>query len=126
MMRRITLVAAVTFAADPALAGAAVAEDMNDCPRGRFCIWEDANFSGDMKAWSGSDRDYANNVWPGTTDGLDNEASSLWNRHACSVGVYDRAGASGEFEVHLSGASDGNLGNNDVGADEISAHQMIC
>lgn len=99
---------------------------MSDCISGRFCIFENNDFnagaSNNIVHWSSGDGDYTNNSWPNTTDSIDNETSSIYNRTLVSVRLYQHVGYSGDYSEFTSGASDGFLANNTIGDNRASSH----
>jgi hypothetical protein len=76
-------------------AGAAVNDQY--CTSSEMCLYENINYSPvHVHQWTGDDLDYNNNVWYGSNDHLDNEASSVENLGVyCGVTLYQNVGATG-------------------------------
>lgn len=54
---------------------------MSQCSGGRFCVWENANYSAGFDSWGASQND-----WP--LFGLENDDDSVWNRENTRTLVY--------------------------------------
>jgi hypothetical protein len=88
--------AAIAFSVAPVQAeeSADAAIQAGSCASGRFCMWEDANYSGSKYAnWAptGVNQKYQLDGWDG-----DNEISSLINNTRYDIRVYDNDDYSGE------------------------------
>ncbi|MER6096005.1 peptidase inhibitor family I36 protein [Streptomyces sp. NPDC001728] len=91
-----TTAALLATTAGLALAASAGAAD---CPNGEFCVWQDANFSGQRANWSGDDGWWES--WISDTD-------SSWANHGISgpgikdhVKVYESAWQGGSMTICL-------------------------
>jgi hypothetical protein len=108
----------------------AAASGLEDCPASRFCIWENRNFNldadGGMIAFNASDSNYTNNSWPQTTDGINDEVSSWYNRENVDVWLRQEASCNdGQFTIASPGEKEGDITDSDpgqVGDNEASAH----
>ncbi|GLW13068.1 hypothetical protein Misp01_81960 [Microtetraspora sp. NBRC 13810] len=82
-IRRLEIVTAKADIAVSAVSGTATATfDRNGlCEDGEFCLCQDENPTARTSVieWTGPDTDYQDNMWFGTTDGIDNEAGEVWN-----------------------------------------------
>lgn len=131
-VRKAGIAAAITFAVAGTASGVAFAGNDNKCShkQDEFCLYENNDFNkGNTKhvrQWTGDDYDYRNNAWYNSNDGLDNEASSVWNRTGCRVTLYQHVGGTGARTTFSSGARDGFLANNNIGDNRASAHNIRC
>ncbi|MER5832634.1 peptidase inhibitor family I36 protein [Streptomyces sp. NPDC002130] len=89
-----------------------------DCPRGEFCVWQNANFSGQRANWSGDDRWWES--WIADTD-------SSWANHGISgpgikdhVRVYSRASLGGHMTICLTPGQE--VGYNGAANDQGDSH----
>jgi hypothetical protein len=93
------------------------------CDPNEFCLYRDSNRTGPVKDYASGvdDNTYVGNTWPIVGGGVNDEASSVWNRTACKVRVYQHADQNGSGRTVDSGAWT-NLGGTPVGNDEASSH----
>ncbi|GAA3684392.1 hypothetical protein GCM10022224_056320 [Nonomuraea antimicrobica] len=127
-MRRAGFVVLTVVAATAALSTTAQAAPKNgSCETGEFCVYENYNRSGGIVDWTGPDTNYKDNSWFGTTDGIDNETSSAWNRKACQVQLWQHVGGSGAVARISAGRIIDNVRDDtDLGDNMASAHTMSC
>ncbi|MFJ4537273.1 peptidase inhibitor family I36 protein [Streptomyces tibetensis] len=115
--RLFTAVAAVFLLLAGALTTAGTA-GAADCPRGEFCVWQNADFSGQRANWSGDDRWWES--WIADTD-------SSWANHGISgpgikdhVRVYSSAGLGGHMTICLTPGQE--VGYNGAANDRGDSH----
>ncbi|MEU9570917.1 peptidase inhibitor family I36 protein [Streptomyces massasporeus] len=89
-----------------------------DCPSGEFCVWENADFSGQRANWSGDD---------GWWESWIADADSSWANHGVSgpgikdhVKVYSSAGQGGQMTICLTPGQEVNY--NGVANDRGDSH----
>ncbi|MGP4027408.1 peptidase inhibitor family I36 protein [Actinomadura sp. 3N407] len=123
---------AMTISAVPANAGAD-----GKCGKGWVCLYENEDFNQDasdhwrdFKNGYSDLRDFNWKTADGTvsSDGMDNETSSVRNRRGNCITLYQHVGFGGARTKIHSGSSndDGKLSNNDVGDNRASAIRMTC
>ncbi|MFA1541816.1 peptidase inhibitor family I36 protein [Actinomadura monticuli] len=99
-----------------------------DCETGEVCLFENNNYNENntnhVYQWTGNDDIYSNNVWYNSTDGLDNEASSVKNNGSGSYNVtlYQHNSGGGAHSTFAPGTSDPSLANNSIGDNRASSH----
>ncbi|MDV9189403.1 peptidase inhibitor family I36 protein [Streptomyces sp. SR27] len=98
-MKRFLATAAAALLATTAGLALATSAGAADCPSGEFCVWQDANFSGQRANWSGDDGWWES--WISDTD-------SSWANHGISgpgikdhVKVYESAWQGGSTTICL-------------------------
>ncbi|MEO3872270.1 peptidase inhibitor family I36 protein [Nonomuraea sp. B12E4] len=128
IMRRAGLVVLTVATATTAFSTAAQATPKNGvCETGEFCVYENYNRTGGIVDWTGPDTNYNDNSWIGTTDGIDNETSSAWNREPCQVQLWQNVGGSGAVARISAGRIVDNVRDDtDLGDNMASAHTMSC
>jgi len=101
----------------PALVGNGI------CETGEFCLYRDFNRTGPVKDYlSGvDDNTYDNNTWPIVGGGVNDEASSVWNRTNCKVRVFQHSDQNGSGKTIDAGGWT-NLSGTPVGNDSASSH----
>ncbi|MFD7245035.1 peptidase inhibitor family I36 protein [Streptomyces massasporeus] len=89
-----------------------------DCPSGEFCVWENADFSGQRANWSGDD---------GWWESWIADSDSSWANHGISgpgikdhVKVYSSAGQGGQMTICLTPGQE--VGYNGVANDRGDSH----
>lgn len=117
----------------PLVSAGVAGADPGVCESGEVCLFEnnDYNQGGTphVRQWTGDDATYTNNDWydsedgSWTTDGLNDEASSIKNQGtSCNVALYQHSNYSGASSTFARGASDGYLTNNNIGDNRASSH----
>ncbi|MFH9585736.1 peptidase inhibitor family I36 protein [Streptomyces luteogriseus] len=89
-----------------------------DCPSGEFCVWENADFSGQRANWSGDE---------GWWESWIADGDSSWANHGISgpgikdhVKVYSSAGQGGQMTICLTPGQE--VGYNGVANDRGDSH----
>ncbi|MFJ7339591.1 peptidase inhibitor family I36 protein [Streptomyces sp. NPDC101110] len=89
-----------------------------DCPSGEFCVWQNADFSGQRANWSGDDHWWES--WIADTD-------SSWANHGISgpgikdhVRVYSSASLGGHMTICLAPGQE--VGHNGAANDQGDSH----
>jgi hypothetical protein len=99
-----------------------------DCESGEVCLYENndynQNAANHVRQWTGNDEYYSNDVWNNSTDGLNDEASSVKNNGGGSYNVtlYQHSGGGGASSRFAPGTGDPYLANNNVGDNRASSH----
>jgi hypothetical protein len=99
-----------------------------DCESGEVCLFENneynENNTNHVFQWLGDDESYVNNVWYNSTDGLNDEASSVKNNGGGSYNVTlcQHSGNAGACSRFAPGDGDPQLSNNNVGDNRASSH----
>ncbi|MEO3792978.1 peptidase inhibitor family I36 protein [Nonomuraea sp. B10E15] len=106
------------------------------CANTAFCLYENTNYNtGNTDHWRNfyaSDKDFRNNVWldrkgRATSDGMDNEASSVKNYTNCVVTLYQHPGYSGAATTFiLKGQERPNLSREGIGDNRASSVRFNC
>lgn len=97
------------------------------CEAGEFCLYRDSNRTGPVIDWASGrdDTTYNNDTWPIVGGGVNDRASSYWNRTGCNVRIHRDSSFNGPgLTARASGqAGDrGNLAGTPVGGDQASSH----
>ncbi len=104
------------------------------CDINEFCLYQDYDFNQGFSEdkchqWGHPDSSYTNNAWyecedlEPTGDGLNDEASSAWNRSGFRVRtLHQHANYSGANSSFGPGVADGYLANNSIGNNRASSH----
>jgi hypothetical protein len=127
--RSLGIIAVISVAAFSGLSGtasAASAADGNVCEGGEFCLWEDYGKGGSERQFTGDIADYRNWNWYRTPDGMDNEASSAWNRAGCQVTLWQDVGQSGARALFNPNGYEANLNHRDLDDNSASSHDVHC
>ncbi|MEO3802696.1 peptidase inhibitor family I36 protein [Nonomuraea sp. B1E8] len=135
-LRKFALMIFVAAAIVPSVAESASAESAmrkagnGKCEKGEFCLYENEHFNkyndGGTLDWVGNDYDYNNNEWPNTDDGIDNEASGIWNRTKCVVYLYQHVDHGGTRMAIAPGEKIGVLKDEPIGDNRASSHKFAC
>jgi hypothetical protein len=105
------------------------ASAVGSCSSPNFCLFENNDFNkgNPNNHWldlTGDDFDLRDNRWVGTSDGIDNETSSVKNRRGCDVMLWQDVGGTGAHTKSINGTDDGFLENNAIGDNRLSAVNM--
>jgi hypothetical protein len=110
------------------------ASAVGSCASPNFCLFENNDFNrGNTNHWldlRGSDSNLKNNYWydnngSQTNDSINDELSSVKNRTACNVMLWQDANYKGTHATKsIKGTDDGVLGNNDIGDNRTSSVQF--
>ena len=130
--RRLTIATLIGAAILGLTVGAAPAQAVNDfnCDAGEGCWYENNDFnagaSNHVHQWEVDDLNYSNDVWFNSSDGMNDETSSIWNRDAFdSLRLYQNSNHGGANSQFGPGASDGFLANNSIGDNRASSHFWV-
>ncbi|MEU5877021.1 peptidase inhibitor family I36 protein [Spirillospora sp. NPDC047279] len=99
-----------------------------NCETGEVCLFENNNYNENntnhVYQWTGKDELYNNNVWYNSSDGLNDEASSVKNNGGGSFNVtlYQHEGGGGAHSTYAPGSGSARLGNNNIGDNRASSH----
>jgi hypothetical protein len=123
----------MTLAATPASAGTTEIQ-VGSCSSGYLCLFENPNYnSGDTNHW----RDFSNDANIGglnwyngdgseSSDGMNDETSSVKNRLGCKARLYQHENRGGDYADFLSNASVPNLSTTNIGENRASSVWTEC
>lgn len=116
----VTAVAAPAAQASPA---GTLALRNGICEAGEFCLYRDSNRTGPVIDWASGrdDATYNNDTWPIVGGGVNDRASSYWNRTGCNVRIHRDSNANGAG-LTVGPNRLGNLAGTPVGGDQASSH----
>ncbi|MET8680630.1 peptidase inhibitor family I36 protein [Streptomyces sp. NPDC004647] len=106
----VTLGAAGVMGMAPA-AGAATTGEVG-AQAGAFYVFEKLNFNGKSASFTRSDKNLANNLWPGSSSSLNDQMSSVKNHTSHYVKLAEKANGGGATYVSEPRSQDKNLGEN--------------
>jgi hypothetical protein len=120
----LSLAAAVGLLAVSPLPAAAAAGN-GVCEPGEFCVYGAMDFVSPVMDWAQGvdDRNYSDNIWPRSSQAINDTVSSVWNRSSCPVSIWRNGAFTGPGITLAPSNRLSFLGKTALGDNQASSHQ---